>query len=494
MRNCYVAIDIGASSGRLMKSSKIGKYQITLEEIHRFKNGFSQKNGKACWQMDQIIHEILIGLEKLKASGINECYVGIDTWAVDYCLINKSGERLGDPIAYRDDRTKKAIEQFTEKMSLTTLYEKTGIQIQAFNTLFQLLVEEKEKIKQADCLLLIPDYLNYVFTGKKYAEHSNASTTQLLNVLTKTWDEDILSILEISSDLFPPLIEEGTLLGPLQREKFSKYDLPESFFIAVASHDTASAVVGTPAVNEKDSWGFLSSGTWSLLGIETKVPVVSSMAFNQNYTNEWGANNTIRFLKNIMGMWLIQEVARMQDYTYSYTELANLAQQEMTCEQFIDINHTRFLKPVNMINELQLFCQETQQKIPQTPGELASCVYNNLSLCYALELEQLTKLTTITNKLDYLHIVGGGSNNQLLNQLTANLAGIPVESGPSEATAIGNILIQMIANHEFSSLIEGRRAVKYSFENRLYLPQPATSQSLAEYKKWIQRSVPNDKY
>lgn len=326
MNPTFVAIDIGASSGRLMKSTRDAKGSLILEEVHRFKNGFRNKDGHDRWKIDYLIKEILIGFEKLKQTGIDRLFAGIDTWAVDYCLIDEQGDRINDPIAYRDKRTNGAVEQFSEIYSLDKLYEQTGIQIQPFNTLFQLFAEEKENLAKAHKLLLIPDYLGYVFTGNMVTEKTNASTMQLLNAGTKEWEIELLEKIGVSKELFPPLTEPGTILGDLQKEQFSKYDLPDVTFITVASHDTASAVLGTPGQGER--WGYISSGTWSLLGIETKIANVSRNAFSENYTNEWGAHNTVRFLKNIMGMWLIQEVARMQEYEYSYAELAELAAKE----------------------------------------------------------------------------------------------------------------------------------------------------------------------
>ncbi len=478
----FIAIDIGASSGRLMLSQWKDD-QMTLEEIHRFKNGFRQQDGHDRWQIDYLIQEILLGLQKAKHAGITSCFVGIDTWAVDYCLVDQTGHRLGDPIAYRDERTNGAIAAFGQRYSLQKLYEKTGIQLQPFNTIFQLANEDPQLLQQADKLLLIPDYLGYVFTGKMVTEKTNASTMQLLNVTTQTWDAELLNEIGVTEALFPPLVDAGTTLGTLNHEQFPSYDLPQATFVTVASHDTASAIIGTPA--EGSDWGYISSGTWSLLGVETKVPNVSMTAFNENYTNEWGAHHTIRFLKNIMGMWLIQEVARQQDYRYSYAELASLAENTPAFQQFVDVNDPRFLNPKNMITELQAYCRETQQKVPQTAGELARCVYDNLALCYASELQQLAQLTEDGKKIQKLHIVGGGSNNCFLNQLTANIAQITIEAGPSEATAIGNVLMQMINAGVFASLSEARQAVKRSFPCVVHKPQSHESNIVTEYQEFL---------
>lgn len=483
MTETYIAVDIGASSGRLMRSELQPNGQITLEEIHRFKNGFRMKDGHDRWDINRLTKEILIGLEKLKKSGITKCYVGIDTWAVDYCLIDQMGELLEEPISYRDARTELAVSKFSGTCSLEKLYEKTGIQIQPFNTIFQLFVEKQEKLAAAEILLLIPDYLGYVFTGKAVTEKTNASTMQLLNPDSQNWDEELLTLAGIQKEQLPPLTDSGTILGSLQRDKFSDFDLPEATFITVATHDTASAVIGTPG--EGDDWAYISSGTWSLLGIETTLFNVSREAFFENYTNEWGAHNTIRFLKNIMGMWLIQEVARMQEYRYSYAELAEMAAATPAFQQFIDVNDPSFLNPENMIEAIQGYCEKTEQKVPQTAGELARCIYDNLALCYAVELEKMEQLTGTGRKIDKMHIVGGGSNNRFLNQLTANIAGITVEAGPGEATAIGNILLQMITTGVFADLKEARKVIQHSFDISIHQPETFDRTIIDNYKKFL---------
>ncbi|NWO00514.1 rhamnulokinase [Tetragenococcus halophilus] len=469
----FIAVDIGASSGRLIESY-IENRKIQMKELYRFKNNFSLNGKYERWDIEYLVEEILNGLTIAKDKGITEAFVGFDTWAVDYCLLDNQGKLISQPIAYRDTRTESAVSEFQRKMDLDKLYEKTGIQIQSFNTLFQLFVEEKEKIKQAKTLLLIPDYLGYVFTGKMVTEKTNASTMQLLNTKTRTWDKKLLDILGISEKIFPPLVDPGSILGTLIKEKFPTYDLPDVTFLNVASHDTASAVLGTPG-NGKN-WAYISSGTWSLLGLETESFNLTKEAFLSNYTNEWGANNTVRFLKNIMGMWLIQEVARLQDYQYSYIQLAEMAETVPSFQQFIDINDPRFLNPKNMIQELQKYCRETNQIIPKTPAEIARCIFDNLALCYGKELKQLEKLSK--EKIQKLHIVGGGSNNQLLNQLTADITGIEVVAGPSEATTIGNIIMQMLAIKEFDSFKAARQCVQDSFVLHFYQPQAIRQKAL----------------
>ena len=478
MTETYIAVDIGASSGRLMLSEKNPFNKISLEEVHRFKNGFSDNSGTDYWNADHLIEEILSGLEKVKQRGVEKCYVGIDTWGVDYCLLDKQGQALSQPVSYRDDRTKQAMEEFDQQFSLQMLYQKTGIQLQPFNTVFQLFKEDREKLAHAKQLLLMPDYLGYVLTGQAVLEKTNASTMQLMNLKSRKLDEDVLTAIDVVKELFPNPVEPGTILGPILKEKFPTYDLPDATFITIASHDTASAVVGTPG--KGDNWAYISSGTWSLMGVEIEEGISTPEAFEANFTNEWGVQGTIRFLKNIMGMWLIQEVARMQDYQYSYPELAELASQEEAFVSLIDVNDSRFMNPKNMITEIQSYCREMDQKIPETAGELARCIYDSLALCYAVELEKLEKITGRT--ITQLHIVGGGSNNDFLNQLTANACGINVLAGPSEATAIGNIIVQMVATKGFGTLAEGREGIKKSFPMKEFQPQLDNQCAIEKYQ------------
>lgn len=478
MTETYIAVDIGASSGRLMLSEKNPFNKISLEEVHRFKNGFSDNSGTDYWNADHLIEEILIGLEKVKQRGVEKCYVGIDTWGVDYCLLDKQGQALSQPVSYRDDRTKQAMEEFDQQFSLQMLYQKTGIQLQPFNTVFQLFKEDREKLAHAKQLLLMPDYLGYVLTGQAVLEKTNASTMQLMNLKSRKLDEDVLTAIDVVKELFPNPVEPGTILGPILKEKFPTYDLPDVTFITIASHDTASAVVGTPG--KGDNWAYISSGTWSLMGVEIEEGISTPEAFEANFTNEWGVQGTIRFLKNIMGMWLIQEVARMQDYQYSYPELAELASQEEAFVSLIDVNDSRFMNPKNMITEIQSYCREVDQKIPKTAGELARCIYDSLALCYAVELEKLEKITDRT--ITQLHIVGGGSNNDFLNQLTADACGINVLAGPGEATAIGNIIVQMVATKGFGTLAEGREGIKKSFPMKEFQPQIDNQCAIEKYQ------------
>lgn len=465
MKN-YIAVDIGASSGRLLHS-KVVNGKLVIEEIHRFKNGFQRINHHDRWNIDALVREIFIGLEKAKTKGIDQTYLGIDTWAVDYVLLNDSQEKIADPISYRDKRTKNKIEQLTNQFSKESIYHKTGIQFLELNTLYQLFAEDKSVLRKADKLLFIPDYIGFVLTGNQVTEITNASTTQMLNLRSSSFDRELLDLVEVTQDLFAPLTDAGTFLGKIQNKWFEQYDIPEVEVITVASHDTASAVIGVPAT-ASDSWAYLSSGTWSLIGIETTNPVNTSKAFLNNFTNEWGAYGTYRFLKNIMGLWMVQEVKRVQNQELSFADMAKAADQYEYFTAIIDVNDTRFINPANMIGEIQQACRETLQPVPETIGEVVNCIYSSLAKSYQKELNHIEDIAN--RYIDQLYIIGGGSNVEALNQLTADLTKKTVYAGPNEATAIGNIIVQMVTTNELADIAEGRQLIRKSFEIKKFEP------------------------
>ena len=455
---------------------------MSLKEMHRFKNGFTLKNGHDRWDIDHIIKEILLGLQKIKKAGYNEISLGIDTWAVDYVLVGNDGRKLEDPISYRDERTTNAIKDLTAKVSKERIYQKTGIQFLNFNTLYQLFEENKELLSKTDKIMMIPDYIGFVLTNKAVLEVTNASTTQMLSLREGLFDQNLLKEVNVKQEQFPKLVDAGTPLGKLDRRKFSDYDLPDTDVITVATHDTASAVVGAPGMGHH--WAYLSSGTWSLLGAELNVPENGPEAFKENYTNEWGAYGTYRFLKNIMGLWMVQCVKRELDDQYSFSELAEMASKVKPFEQFININDERFVNPKNMIAEIQAYCRETGQKIPNTPGAIVMAIYSNLALFYAHEIEKLNQI--LGYQIDTLNIVGGGSNVSLLNQLTSTVAGIAVYAGPSEATAIGNLVVQMITRSDILNVYLARRIISASFAIKKYEPEKGKYEGiLADYVNFL---------
>ncbi|MBU5671334.1 rhamnulokinase [Paenibacillus brevis] len=464
----HIAVDIGASSGRLVLGT-LQDGKIKLKEIHRFANGFLERDGSCFWDIDYLFGEIITGLVKAKAEGIGQCTLGIDTWAVDYVLLDQAGNRIQEVYAYRDRRTEHAMQRLAALIPPEAVYGKTGIQQLNFNTLYQLFVHDREELSRADSILMVPDYLYYLLTGKKGNETTNASTMQLLNLDTRDFDTELLELLGLRKEQFPGLIEPGTELGSLCPELMEQYDLPECRAIVTATHDTASAVLGIPAAKGRHA-AYLSSGTWSLLGVELTQPLNDAKAMAANYTNEWGAYGTFRFLKNIMGLWLIQEVRRLDGNRYNFAELADLAAEAEPFRSLIPCNHDRFLNPEHMIKEIQKACEQYGEPVPESIGQAARCIFDSLALSYRSYLEELEQLTG--RSMDILQIVGGGANNELLCQLTANVLGRDVSAGPTESTALGNLAVQMISSGVLPDIKEAREVIMNSFDIKYYKPEP----------------------
>lgn len=458
----YVAVDIGASSGKVFISS-VENDVLKMEEVHRFDNSIVEAEGHLRWNVNRLIDEIFEAFVKIKEKGIEEIIVGVDTWGVDYCLISETGELKNQPICYRDMRTKNIFDRGMIKYSSQCIYNATGIQIQEFNTLFQIKCEDS--LEKDDKILLIPDYLNFKLTGITRCEITNASTTQLLDSRTRRWNENMLELAGLSYCQLSDLVEPGTKVGEMLPEYSKIYNIPKVTVFSVASHDTASAIIGTPLKNSTSA--YLSSGTWSLLGMELEYPMINESSFENNYTNELGAEGKTRYLKNIIGMWLIQEIIREFGWEMSYDKLVDLA-KESCCNSIIDVNHSDFLKPVSMIEAIIKHCRNSNQSIPTGPGDFARVIYHSLANLYAKELKILSDLTNC--KIEVLHIVGGGSKNEYLNQLVADLCDVEVIAGPTEASAIGNIIMQMIGNSEVLTVHEGRKLIEKSFELRVYRP------------------------
>lgn len=476
----YIAVDIGASSGRLV-AGKINNKKIELQELYRFENGFFKQNENYFWDIDTLFAEIINGLKAAKEAGIEECTLGIDTWGVDYVLIDAAGNRMQDVYAYRDDRTKSAISDITKKISMEEIYRKTGIQFLQFNTLFQLYVHDKEELKKAYKILLVPDYLYYRLTGELISEKTNASTTQLLNLATKEYDEELLNLIGVNREQFAVLTDPGKFVGPLRPALREQHNLPQCELVCAASHDTASAVLGVPGMDEH--FAYLCSGTWSLMGVENSYPIANERSYGKNYTNEWGAYGTYRFLKNIMGLWLIQEVRRNLGKEHSFSEFAAKAKEIRPFQFLIDCNAGCFLKPENMIKEIQNYCLKTGQLIPKTEGEIARCIFDSLALTYRKTLEEINEITGYP--ITFLHVVGGGVQNELLCQITADVTQVPVIAGPIESTALGNLLVQMIRSGELQNIAEARKVIMNSFPINQY--QPVKLENLKEiYRKYTQ--------
>ncbi|MCK3684951.1 rhamnulokinase [Maribellus sp. YY47] len=481
----FLAFDLGASSGRAILGT-LEEGNLELLEIHRFKNQMIRIHGSYYWNIYSLFDELKTGLKKcINEYKIQPDSIGIDTWGVDYSLISASGQLIGLPFAYRDHRTDNIMEEFFKVMPKQETYALSGIQFMQFNTLFQLFASQKEqhsRLKVATGLLFTPDTLNYLFTGKKKIEYTIASTSQMLKPGKAEWEEKLVQACGISSDILGEIVQPGEVVGKILNEIQEDTGSAEIPCIAVAAHDTASAIVSVPA--EEGNWAYLSSGTWSLLGVESPTPLVSEETLKMNFTNEGGVDGTTRFLKNIMGMWLIQECKRIWDEEkeMEWQEIVDMCQETEHFKCLINPDDPMFLNPGNMPKAIQEFCKKTGQPVPESKGEVARCIYDSLVLKYKYTLRQIESVTG--NKIEKLHIIGGGARNEMLSQLTADAIRIPVLAGPTEATAIGNLMIQAKALGEVSSLKEIRKIVKNSFEPQEYLPTERLDWDLA-YEKFL---------
>ena len=453
MGKYYLAVDIGASSGRhILGHLENGK--IKLEEIYRFENGMDHKDGKLLWNVDRLFGEILS--------------MAIDTWAVDYVLLDAQDRILGETYGYRDHRTDGMDAETAKILQETELYAKTGIQKQIFNTIYQLMAvkqKEPEFLQRAKTLLMLPDYFGFRLTGNKLSEYTNGSTTQLVNPNTFQWDTDLIRKLGYPEDIFLPLKMPGTKVGQLLPEiqKEVGFNLE---VVLCGSHDTASAVMAVPQT-EGDGI-YISSGTWSLMGIESLKPIINKDAAAANFTNEGGYDHRFRFLKNIMGLWMIQSVRHEYNDAYSFAQLCEMAEDSRDFPSRVDVNDPSFLSPDSMVEAIKQYCQKTGQPVPESVGELASVVYRSLAQSYGETVSGLEKIAGRT--YDGIHIIGGGSNAAYLNQLTADATGKTVYAGPGEATAIGNLLAQMIYAEELTDLKSARQCVRDSFEIKTFVP------------------------
>ena len=464
MEKYYLAVDIGASSGRhMLASMKDGKMQ--LEEVYRFPNGMDNKNGTLCWDVDRLITEIKNGLKKCKEIGKIPVSMGIDTWGVDYVLLDKNDNILGDTVGYRDSRTEGMDEKVYEVIPQDDLYARTGIQKQIFNTIYQLMAVKEshpEYLEQAETILMIPDYFNFLLTGVKMNEYTEATTGQLISPKTNDWDYELIDMLGYNSRMFRPVSMPGTVVGDFTEDVQKEVGF-NCTVVLPATHDTGSAVLAVPT-NDDDAV-YISSGTWSLMGIERKEADCSMESMKANFTNEGGYDHRFRYLKNIMGLWMIQSVKKEFTEDLSFAEICEMASKE-TIPSIVDCNDDCFLAPESMIEAVQKFCRDTDQPVPETVGEISSVIYNSLAKCYGDTVEEIEAITG--KKYSTIYVVGGGSNAGYLNELTAKYTGRKVSAGPSEATAIGNIIVQMLHDGVFASLPEARTCVKESFDVKMY--------------------------
>lgn len=455
----FLAIDIGASSGRHILCF-IEEGKMKLEEVYRFENNVQMKNQHYYWNIDYLFGEVVAGIKACVKCGKVPTTLGIDTWAVDYALLDNRGQRIDEIYAYRDNRVDKLIHEKVNQKVFEDIYQKTGIQFQKFNTLYQLASDNDIRKTRTVDFLMVPDYLNYLLTGKKVNEYTNMSTTQLLDIETHQLSKELIDFCEVDEKIFQKMVMPGTSLGSLS-EDMQKVIGTNIEVVVPATHDTGSAYMAAI----EDNSVILSSGTWSLLGIETKTPYVSEKARVANFTNEGGYDYRYRFLKNIMGLWIIQEVSRNLGHQYSFAKLVEEARRA-PFDGIFDVNDDRFLKPESMILEIKSYFEERHQMAPQSVGEIAYCVYHSLAHCYKVAIEELEDITG--KHFDTINIIGGGCQNELLNEMIAKVCKRKVVAGPIEATALGNILAQLIQQGVVNDLSEGRQLIKASFEVKEY--------------------------
>lgn len=465
MSKYYAAVDMGASSGRLMVGwTENGKMQ--LEEIHRFENGMVKKDDELCWEFDRIFREIVTGLKKCKELGKIPVSLGVDTWGVDFVLLDKDGGVLGNTVGYRDHRTDGMDEEVYKIISQNDLYARTGIQKAIYNTIYQLMAVKKkypQYMEQADSLLFVPDYFHYLLCGKKVNEYTEATTSQLINAQTNDWDYELMDMLGYKKAMFNELVMPGTSLGNLRPELAEEigYDLE---IVVPCTHDTGSAVLAVPA--NDDDFVYISSGTWSLMGVEMARPDCSQQSCDLNFTNEGGYNHRFRHLKNIMGLWMIQSVRHEYGDKYGFAEICEMAEEAKDFPSRVDANDNCFLSPDDMTQAVKDYCKNSGQQVPETLGEIATVIYTSLAECYARTVKELEETTGRT--YSRIHVVGGGSNAGYLNELTAKATGKEVHAGPGEATAIGNITAQMLKAKEFASVEAARDVIHESFGIKIY--------------------------
>ncbi len=468
MEKYFLAIDIGASSGRhILGHLENGK--MVLEEMHRFPNGNVKKDGELTWDIDGLFEEILTGMKKCKEAGKIPVSVGIDTWAVDIVLLDENDERIGNAVGYRDSGTRGMDLEVYKAIPEEELYARTGIQKQIFNTIYQIKAWQTHKpelLERAKAMLMVPDYLHFRLSGVKATEYTNATTTQLVSPETKTWDFDLINRLNYKPSLFQPVILPGTCLGRLAEEVQKRVGF-DCNVVVPATHDTGSAVMAVPvkAGQEKEDILYISSGTWSLMGTELMEANCSPESKARNFTNEGGYDYRFRYLKNIMGLWMIQSVKKEIGGDLSFGEICEMA-SKTNISSIVDANDDRFLSPENMTEEVKKACAESGQTVPENLAEVAAVIYNSLAKCYGKTIEEIEAITGRT--FGGIHIVGGGSNAEYLNELTAKATGKTVYAGPTEATAIGNLSGQMIAGGELKDLADARNCIFESFEIKIY--------------------------
>lgn len=467
----HLALDLGAESGRLIAATLTGDH-LHLEAIHRFPTGATRVGESLTWDIPRIWGEVEAGLARAAALERPWSSLGTDSWGVDYLLFRADGSLIHPTFHYRDPRTARGVEAAHARIPWTDIFSETGIQFMPLNTLYQLAAESPDRLAHADRLLLIADGFNRLLSGVGVAEASLASTSMLYRPADGTWSSHLCRTLRLPESILPPIVPSGTRLGPLLPNLASRVGLATSppEVIASCSHDTGAAVVGVPA--EGEDWAYLSSGTWSLMGVECPSPVLTPAAREHNFTNEIGFGNTVRLLKNISGLWLLQECRRTWAATgtaHEYTDLVALAESAQPFRSLIRPDHPCFLAPDHMPDRIAAFCRDRGEPIPDSPGAVVRCILESLALLYRQTRDQLEAVTG--RPLRRLHIVGGGSRNALLNRFTASALAIPVHTGPVEATAAGNVLVQAHALGRLPSLDAMRSVIRRSFPVEVFPPE-----------------------
>lgn len=483
-----LAYDLGASSGRaLLGRLKDGK--IEVEELHRFPNDPVQVGDRLQWDILRLLHELKQGLLKVKHRDIQLDSIAIDSWSVDFGLIGGNGELLGNPYHYRDHHTDGVMEEVVGILTSQSIFERTGIQFLPFNTIYQLAALKKAGsplLRDAKHLLMIPDLLRYFLTGEMFNEFSNATTTQLYNPVTGSWDEELIRAIGISPDLFGRVVQPGTKVGALRSSICEELSIDSIPVYAVAEHDTGSAVAAVPALDR--SFVYLSCGTWSLMGTEVEEPVINDLAQQLNFTNEGGAYGTYRLLKNIMGLWILQECRRSWEragISYTFPELVKLADKAKPLAVFIDPDDPLFLHPGDMPARITEYCLRTGQTAPEEAGAVVRCILESLALKYRYVLELTEQLSG--KSFGGLHMVGGGIQNSILCKWTANAIGKPVWAGPVEGSAIGNMIVQWIASGKLADIWEARKVIRESFPVEVYEPEQPEAWEIA-YRSFKQKT------
>lgn len=471
-KHTFLAFDIGATSGRAVVGTLAG-VKFEMREIYRFPNIILPLHGKYYWDIYQLYQALKESLRICAKEQLAIDSIGIDTWGVDFGYIAKDGSILGLPRAYRDPYTEGAPEAFFKQIPREEVYRKTGIQIMNFNSLFQLFRAREEAFAPllgAETILFMPDLLSYILTGRKVCEYTDASTSQCLNPVTKQFDVSLLEMAGVSPSIFPSLVMPGTVIGELTDAVAAETGIGKVPVVAVAGHDTASAVVAVPAADT--NFAYLSSGTWSLMGIEVKEPIITPVSFENNFTNEGGIEGTTRFLKNITGMWLLEQCRKeweSQGCTYTYPEIVRMAEKAASFHSLINPDDPCFSNPASMSAAILNYCEERGLQLPVCHADYVRCIFMSLANRYKEVLAMLSEMAPFP--IRKLHVIGGGSKNDLLNQLTANAIGIPVVAGPSEATAIGNCMVQAKAAGLVADRWEMRRIIADSFPTETFLPQ-----------------------